>query len=256
VSFSLYGHAPIYLEGAVANAEAVPRMYPGWQARFYVSQEISRDLVAELRRLGAETIRMNRRGLSDGTFWRFLAADDDIADAAIFRDVDSRISAREVDAVEEWLASGRGFHLLRDHPGHRWPMMAGMWGVRPGALPPIRELYRRWRWRRRLGGDIGTSTPDQAFLRSVVYPIARHDALVHSEFTWFEGEGVRPFSTPPPEGEFIGQVVRAGGIPDPLAARSWANAPRPLGPEPLHSYHLVPRALRFARHRLSSARQR
>lgn len=246
----------MYLEGAVANAEAVPRMYPGWQARFYVSQEISSDLVTELRQLGARTIRMNRRGPSDGMFWRFLAADDHTADAAIFRDVDSRISTREVDAVEEWLASGRGFHLLRDHPGHRWPMMAGMWGVRPGALPPIRRLYRRWRWSRLLGSDIGISAADQAFLRSAVYPIARRDALVHSEFTWFEGEDVRPFPTPPSEGEFIGQIVRAGGIPDPRAASRWASTPRPLGPEPLHSYHLVPRALRYARHGLQAVWQR
>ncbi len=104
-------------------------------------------------RLAGNKLRLSspsacRRGASDGMFWRFLAADDQRADAAIFRDVDSRISEREAHAVQEWLASGRAFHIMRDHPRHWRPMMGGMWGVRPGALPPIRGLYTRWRRKR------------------------------------------------------------------------------------------------------------
>lgn len=34
------------------------------------------------------------------------------------RDSDSRIIPREEDAVREWLASDRMFHIMRDHPWH------------------------------------------------------------------------------------------------------------------------------------------
>jgi hypothetical protein len=34
------------------------------------------------------------------------------------RDSDSKIVSREKDAVLEWLASNRTFHLMRDHPAH------------------------------------------------------------------------------------------------------------------------------------------
>ena len=34
------------------------------------------------------------------------------------RDTDSRIIPREKEAVNEWLASDRVFHIMRDHPAH------------------------------------------------------------------------------------------------------------------------------------------
>jgi hypothetical protein len=57
----------------------------------------------------------------------------------------SRISLREKCAVDEWLASGKGLHSMRDHPAHKQPIMAGMFGLRPSQLfgngkPTILEL--------------------------------------------------------------------------------------------------------------------
>ena len=34
------------------------------------------------------------------------------------RDLDSRISPRELSAVEDWQISGRTYHIMRDHPYH------------------------------------------------------------------------------------------------------------------------------------------
>ena len=50
---------------------------------------------------------------------------------AVFRDLDSVITPREISAVSQWLDSKHAFHVMRDHPNHgAVPMMAGMWGVR------------------------------------------------------------------------------------------------------------------------------
>jgi hypothetical protein len=69
--------------------------------------------------------------------WRFAAYDDPNVDRVIFRDADSIISTREAGAVEEWVASGQAFHAMRDYGSHTDLLLAGMWGVARGALPPM-----------------------------------------------------------------------------------------------------------------------
>jgi hypothetical protein len=39
-------------------------------------------------------------------------------DTFMSRDSDSRIVPREMEAVGEWLAGDRSFHIMRDHPHH------------------------------------------------------------------------------------------------------------------------------------------
>ena len=46
------------------------------------------------------------------------------------RDLDSRFSAREIAAVEEWRTkSNHSIHSMRDHPAHHAVLMAGIWGT-------------------------------------------------------------------------------------------------------------------------------
>ena len=39
--------------------------------------------------------------------------------------IDSWVLDREVAAVQEWVGSGRTFHVMRDHPNHKAVMLAG-----------------------------------------------------------------------------------------------------------------------------------
>jgi hypothetical protein len=50
--------------------------------------------------------------------WRFLTLSDPLVDATIFRDMDSDINEREVEAVSEWLPSPYQMHVMRDNPMH------------------------------------------------------------------------------------------------------------------------------------------
>ena len=53
-----------------------------------------------------------------GMVWRFFPALDPQVDVLLSRDLDSRVSAREAAAVEEWIESEvASFHNMRDHPG-------------------------------------------------------------------------------------------------------------------------------------------
>lgn len=60
------------------------------------------------------------------TTWRFLPLLDPTVNRVIFRDTDSLVSDREVDAVNEWIKSDTTFHIMRDYVGHcEYPMLAG-----------------------------------------------------------------------------------------------------------------------------------
>ncbi len=202
VSLSLYGTAPLYLHGALRNVRLVPRIYPGWTARVYASQEVPADLKDAMRAEGAEVIDKDRSGAIDGMFWRFLPAGEPDIDAVVVRDADSRITVREYAAVSEWIDSGKTIHILRDHPGHDAVMLGGMWGCRHGAIPDIATAITRWaRWDRR--------GQDQDFLREMVYSRFRNDCLVHSEVYAYGEEVPRPFPMPRTNGEFVGCVYES-----------------------------------------------
>ena len=50
------------------------------------------------------------------------------------RDADSRLSPRELFAVNEWISSDFRFHVMRDHASHDVAVLGGMFGMKRGAL--------------------------------------------------------------------------------------------------------------------------
>jgi hypothetical protein len=72
--------------------------------------------------------------------------------------------------VEQWLISGKGFHIMRDHPWHGSKMLGGMWGCRKDALPEFNRLMANFpfedRWQ-----------TDQDFLNQEIYPRVVNDAI-------------------------------------------------------------------------------
>ena len=65
-----------------------------------------------------------------GMLWRFLPLVDPQVSVMVSRDLDSRLTAREQAAVEEWLNTGLAFHVMRDNPQHGTEILGGMWGAR------------------------------------------------------------------------------------------------------------------------------
>lgn len=175
ISFSLWGDKPKYLVGAIENAKLCPQIYPGWVARFYVGTSVAPETLQTLRLLGAEIIEMNVPGDWRSMFWRFEAAADTEIEAMLSRDCDSRLNHREAAAVAEWMASSKGFHIMRDHPSHDTPILGGMWGVKAPLLRDISDLIQQY-----VKGDFWQV--DQNFLREVIYPKVKSAAMIHDEF--------------------------------------------------------------------------
>jgi hypothetical protein len=205
VSLSLWGSREEYVRGAIEVVRQLPEIYPEWEAWVFISHDVPGAVADELGAMGACVHKMGRAQLYAGGFWRFLAAADPSVALMISRDADSRLTMREAAAVEEWISSGASFHIMRDHPGHLTPVMAGMWGCRCDRLRDIESLINGWRNQWKYGSD-------QHFLAKVIYPRMKGDLLVHSEVVAFTGEEPRPFPTPRVGLEFVGRAERGSEI--------------------------------------------
>jgi protein O-GlcNAc transferase len=193
ISFCLWGNDPKYTIGAIKNAELASSIYQGWECWFYTAN-CEPEITKELSKT-SKVIDMGDKGDWTGMFWRFLPANDPSI-IMISRDTDSRLSHREKAAVDEWLASDKDMHIMRDHPYHRTEMLGGMWGARNGVLQGIQEWMEDYP-----KGDFWQV--DQNFLREIVYPKIKDKAYEHGMF------GGSPFPTARKPREFVGQAFNA-----------------------------------------------
>lgn len=129
VSFCLYGNSKIYQKGAVKNSKLVKEIYPGWTARFYVGNDVPPEVKTKLLENDAEVIEFNIEEGMNPILTRFLPFEDSSVEIWISRDCDSRLSWREKAAVDEWIDSGKTFHVMRDSHNHYYAILAGMFGV-------------------------------------------------------------------------------------------------------------------------------
>ena len=89
----------------------------------------------------------------------------------VSRDLDSRFSDREHEAVEEWLKSDRSVHVMRDHVTHDFTMLGGLWGTKLFD----QSIRSNWKTAWENGQDDGIMyamryryKPDQIFLDRLV----------------------------------------------------------------------------------------
>jgi hypothetical protein len=176
IAFSLFGDHQRYLRGAVKNAVIATGLYPGWRCRFYCDESVPANIRAALREAGADVLMMPRPARwSDALFWRFLAVDDPVVVRFMIRDCDSVLNIRERRAVDEWLASDRYFHVLRDNAAHTDLILAGLWGGIARILPPVPQLVQGFAY----NPITESRTADQLFLGRVVWPMIKGSCMIH-----------------------------------------------------------------------------
>ena len=202
ISFSLWGDNPIYCVGAIKNADLALTHYPEWTCRYHIGKSTPEDFITELEnRKNVEIVLRPEDGNWEGMFWRFLDASDPEVDVMISRDADSRLNHREAMAAKEWLASDKDFHIMRDHPQHATEILGGMWGVRGNILANMEGMIGDY-----VKGDFWQV--DQNFLREMIYPIIKDNAMVHDEY--FEK---KPFPSARAPKRFVGQAFREDDKP-------------------------------------------
>ncbi len=195
IAFSLWGDNPKYTVGAIKNADIAEELFPDWTCRFYIGKSVPEDILNQLReKNNTQIVQMDEDGDWSGMFWRFHPCSEDDVDVVLSRDTDSRLTQREKDAIDEWLESDKGFHIMRDHPWHGTQILGGMWGCKKGTLTEMSSLIDSIQ-----KGDFWQV--DQIFLRDYIYPLVKDNAFVHDDF--FEK---KPFPTKRNNLEFIGEV--------------------------------------------------
>ena len=176
ISFSLWGNNPKYTIGAIRNAELAQLIYPEWVCYFFLGSSVSKDIQQKLLSIPNVSIfRKDEYNDWRSMFWRFETSYDSEVDISIFRDTDSRINLREKYAVEEWAASDKTFHIMRDHPYHNFSILGGMWGYKKNNKYPMEILLNSF-------AKSDTYGTDYNFFNSSLYPLIKEDKLVHDPF--------------------------------------------------------------------------
>lgn len=169
ISYSLWGNNPKYLVGAQKNIELAKKFFPDWTVRIYVDE--STDFNYESNNL--EIFRRKLVQEYDGEFWRFEPCDS--KDIVIVRDLDDRLSDRHRFVVDEWLNSDKDFHIIKDHPNHVFPIMAGLWGCRRGIVEGLTNYINMWQ-------NKNHYLSDQYFLSNILSDKLLEASFIHDSF--------------------------------------------------------------------------
>jgi hypothetical protein len=208
ISFSLWGSEARYNVGSWKNAELALTMYPKWECWFYIhTPTVPKETINKLKTYPNVKIIEKSESLTDISskpmMWRFEPIDDPHVSIMLSRDTDTRFLLREKYAVNEWLESGKTFHIMRDHPHHSMEILGGMFGTKKiKKLPRWKDLYKNFH--RYINQ---TRDYDQYFLKKYIYPIIKSDCLVHTSFHRYDGEDCRKFPVEYNNYHHVGEYV-------------------------------------------------
>lgn len=195
ISFSIWGNNPKYTIGALRNASLAQIIYPDWKCYFFVAKSVPTEIVNSLVQFDNVIIKpKDEDGDWSSMFWRFETSYDPLVRVSIFRDTDSRLNMREKYAVDKWISSDKTFHIMRDHPFHRFPILGGMWGYKNNNKYPMKELLTNYNKNNRYGTDY-------EFFFNNLYPVIQEDKMVHDPF--FDK---KDFPTKRENQSFVGEV--------------------------------------------------
>ena len=179
-SVCLWGDMPIYNIGAIKNADLCLKYYPDFEYWIYIHKKsVPQKTINDLKNKKNVKIIYKDDDINNSSpmSWRFESIDDPDVEIMVSRDIDTRILEREVVATNEWIKSGKTFHIMRDHPHHKgWPIYAGLFGTRKIKLLDS--------WKKKLDEKkfIKYRTSDQDFLKDYIYPLIKDKCIIHDNF--------------------------------------------------------------------------
>jgi hypothetical protein len=134
LSYSLFGSDLKYYVGAEKNITVNQKLLPNWETLIYFHPGYVReDYIEKLKKLGGFLVDVSnivvgeKNSLDFPYFWRFLTFLND--GLHLSRDLDSRLSNREVEYIKRWEDSNCKYFIIRDHPWHA-VVPSGLFGVR------------------------------------------------------------------------------------------------------------------------------
>lgn len=177
VSFSLFGKAINYRNGAIENVNLIQNLRPEWKIIIYYSEEIDGKTLEKLAiNDKVKLVKKNRKGY-DALLWRYIPFYELNDSIVIVRDCDSIITNRELSLLDEWQDSNMPFHIIRDHLHHSELIMAGLFSGSTKYFPKNFDLFQHIKYIDRW--------TDQEKLREL-YKLIYKKIYVHDSFYSFE----------------------------------------------------------------------
>jgi len=178
ISFCIYGSHEKYCRGLLENLYIMKET--DYNAYIYVGDGVPINYIQQYMNFTFTTLIYTNRIGADNMINRYFAIDEPDVDMMFVRDADSRLHARDLWCIRDFIASGFALHTIRDHPGHAAYIMGGLWGIQKPALSlnnlSMRGLYKQYNPNNKVINQI---QHDQHFLRDVLYPIFKHMLFVH-----------------------------------------------------------------------------
>jgi len=180
ISYSLYGNNQRYTVPLLENSKIALNLYSGWTIYVYHDHTVNKSFLDRLRQNGVVTINIEQtnHGNLPPKMWRFLPVKNLSIDCVIFRDADSLLTQREQDLVMKWMKSDKSVHIIRDHPLHVAPILAGMFGIKHNSFKILSKLMDE----KRPNIKQRPIDYDQVFLADYLYPRIIKMALIHVSF--------------------------------------------------------------------------
>ena len=162
ISYSLFSSLSIYTDGALENAKLASQIYPGWIVRVYHDGTVPRSITDTLALRNVQLVNISAYSseipyylyrtlktvstpITDKSAWNLFVAFDPTVERYIIRNAESKLTWHERTAVDQWIESGKRFHIMRDHTFHSDNTVpTGMWGGTHNAVPDIINLLHRY----------------------------------------------------------------------------------------------------------------
>ena len=146
ISYCYFGSDASNIEGAYANTKFAPQIFPEWIVRIYYDDTFPSKAIERIRSDNVQLVKITTKKPSKPKeIWNMFVASDPCLDWYLIRNIDSRLTAREKAAVDQWIDSGKRFHIMRDHPFHvNHSVPNGMWGGTKYAVPDMMSLIHTY----------------------------------------------------------------------------------------------------------------
>jgi len=172
ISLSLFGDNPYYYNHAYKMKKDLPKYFPDWELRIYIHYKTPAFIIKKFIDRGCQVIiiRQDNMTPSDSTFWRFLAAQDNIV--FMCRDVDYQLNDFDYQQVNKWIKEDKTYFMkyLCSNNRIKFEILikginlfhAGFWGGRNRCVPNILEKINNYKYRKHWRRD-------ELFLENVIW---------------------------------------------------------------------------------------
>lgn len=188
ISFCLYGDLDRYYIPLLKSLFYIKNFQSkDFKAVVNISDDYPDFKITELKTLGCEIIRFNSNlTATEKRLSRLNPILLNLGTACFIRDSDSDFGEKDVALINDFLASSAQYQIIRDHPNHQMPILAGLWGIKSSGYTEIGEIWVQAEKHKLFRTDAYRS--DEIILADIFYPRTIKKTLIYTDFNIYINE--------------------------------------------------------------------